>query len=56
MKALVIPWANMDRIAYAYLYFESVPAFKELWKHGLNLIGVIKTAMRQFTMSYLSNI
>ena len=33
-----------------------MPSAKELCKHGLRFIGVIKTAMRKFPMAYLSNI
>ena len=31
-------------------------AAEEFWKHGLRFIGVIKTEMRKFMMTYLSNI
>ena len=56
LKELVMPWANTHRIVCAYLYFASVTAVEELWKHGICFIGVIKTATRQFPMAYLSNI
>ena len=51
----MIPWANTDRIFFTDSYFTSVPVAEELWKHGLHLIGVIKTGKRQFPMMYLSN-
>ena len=52
----MIPWANTYRNVCVESYFASVTAAEELWKHGLRFIGVIKTATRQFTMAYLSNI
>ena len=56
LKKLVMPWANTDWIVCANSYFTSVPAAEEMWNHGIRFIGVINTSMRQFTMTYLSNI
>ena len=52
----MLPWANTDRIVCAESYFESVSTAEELWNHGLCFIGIIKTAVRQLPMAYLSNI
>ena len=51
-----MPWANTDRIVCTESYFVSVPVAEEFWKHGLNFIGVIKTATRKFPVAYLSNV
>ena len=56
LKELAPPWANTDRMVCTDSYFASVPTAEELWKHGLSFNGLIKTAMRQFMVAYLSNI
>ena len=56
LKGLVIIWDHTYKIVCAESYFASVTAEEELRKHVIFFIGVIKTAMRKFLMTYLSNI
>ncbi len=50
---LVSPWAHSSRIVCADSYFASVRTAKFLYEKGLRFIGVIKTAHREFPLSYL---
>jgi Transposase IS4 len=56
LKALVLPWSNLDRTVCADSYFASVAAVIKLKKIGLRFIGVIKTAARRFPMAYLQGL
>jgi hypothetical protein len=47
MLDLLKPWLNADgtpRLVAADSYFASVPAVRELKKHKIHFVGVIKTA------------
>ena len=56
LKEIVMPWDNAYRIICTDSYFASLQSAEELWNRGLRSIDVIKTATRQFLMTYLSNI
>ena len=49
-------YANTDQLVVADSYFASVQSVIELKKNGLHFIGVMKTAVKQFLMSYLANV
>jgi Transposase IS4 len=51
----VQPWANTGCIVVADSYFTSVQAAIRLWGIGLCFIGTVKTATKQFPMSYLGS-
>ena len=55
LKSLVEPWVRTDRCACADSYFTSVNAVTVMRMMGLRFIGVVKTATKNFPMSYLSN-
>ena len=55
-KQLVLPWAHSGRIVCADSYFASVGCVRELKRLGLRFIGVVKTATREYPMTYLSSI
>jgi len=55
MLELLDPWKSSgERIVCADSYYASVAAAVELQKHGFRFIGVVKTATKQFPMTYLS--
>ena len=56
MKELVSPWKNTNRIIAADSYFTSVPCVEVMSNLGLRMIGVVKTATRQYPMGYLQNV
>ena len=53
---LVYPWGYSDRIVVGDSYFASVPAAIRCYKIGLRFIGVLKTAIREHPMDYLSHV
>ena len=53
---LILPWTPTNRIVCADSYFASVPAAKLLSRHGLQFIGVVKTATRNYPMTYLQSV
>ena len=54
INKLVLPWIHTDRIVCADSYFASVPAVKLLNLHGMQFVGVEKTATRNYPMRFLS--
>ena len=56
LKFLVEPWVRTDRCVCADSYFTSVNAVTVMRMMGLCFIGVVKTATKKFSMSYLSNL
>jgi hypothetical protein len=56
LKELVEHWARSNWCVCADSYFASVNAAEAMKSIGLRFIGVVKTATKQFPMSYLSNI
>ena len=56
LKFLVEPWVRTDRCVCADSYFASVNAVTVMRMMGLRFIGVVKTATKKFTMTYLSNL
>jgi ribosomal protein L37AE/L43A len=52
---LVRPWAYTNATVVADSYFASVQAAIRLKQIGLRFIGTVKTATKQFPMSYLGN-
>jgi len=56
LHELVYPWGCSDRIVVADSYFASVPAAIRLFGIGLRFIGVLKTAIREYPMDYLSHV
>ena len=56
LKFLVEPWVRMDCCVCADSYFASANAVTVMRTIGLRFIGVVKTATKQFPMSYLSNL
>jgi hypothetical protein len=56
LKFLVEPWSRSDRVVCADSYFASVNAAEELKRMGLRFIGVVKTATKNFPMTFLSGI
>jgi Transposase IS4 len=56
LLGLLRPIANTDQVVVADSYYASVQSARELWKIKLRLIGVLKTATRQFPMHYLSRV
>ena len=56
LKFLVEPWVRMDRCVCADSYFASINAATVMRMMGLHFIGVVKTATKNFPMSYLSNL
>ena len=56
LKFLVEPWVRMDCCVCADSYFVSVNAVTVMRTMGLHFIGVVKTAIKKFPMSYLSNL
>ena len=56
LKELILPWAHTNRIVCADSYFASVPAAKLLSRYGTRFIGVVKTATRNYPMSYLQSV
>jgi Transposase IS4 len=56
LKFLISPWIFSHRMVCADSYFASVGAAKELMRHGLRFIGVVKTATKFFPMAYLSQL
>jgi hypothetical protein len=57
MKQLLDPWIGQSaRIVCADSYFASVGAALELKKLGFRFIGVIKTATKEYPMSYLQGL
>jgi hypothetical protein len=56
MRDLVLPWMHSDRIVCGDSYFASVPAATMMMRYGMRFIGVVKSATRQYPMSYLSQV
>jgi hypothetical protein len=56
LRELVLPWIHTDQIVCADSYFASVPAVKLLTSHGMQFIGVGKTATRNYPMRFLSSV
>ena len=56
LKFLVEPRVRMDCCVCANSYFTSVNAVTVMRTMGLRFIGVVKTATKNFPMSYLSNL
>ena len=56
MRFLSSPWAYTDCLICADSYFASVTTVEELAKLGLRLIGVVKTATKNFLLVYLNSI
>ena len=56
LKFLVEPWVRTDCCVCANSYFVSVNAVTVMRMMGLCFIGVVKTATKKFSMSYLSNL
>ena len=54
IKKLVLPWIHTDRIVCADSSFASVPTVKLLNLHGMQFVGVEKTATRNYPMRFLS--
>ena len=48
LKYLVVPWANSEQGVCAYSYFASVYSAEEMMQIGIRLIGVVKTATKNF--------
>ena len=56
MKELVLLWLHTDCIVCGNSYFASVPAALMMSRNGMRFIGVVKSATRQFPMTYLSQV
>jgi len=56
MRELVLPWMHSDRIVCGDSYFASVPAATMMMRYGMRFIGVVKSATRQYPMSFLSQV
>ncbi len=54
INKLVLPWIHTDRIVCADSSFASVPTVKLLNLHGMQFVGVEKTATRNYPMRFLS--
>jgi hypothetical protein len=50
----VLPWIHTDRIVCADSSFASVPTVKLFNLHGMQFVGVVKTATRNYRMRFLS--
>ena len=56
LSHLINPWYNTNQIVYKYSYFSSVSSSELMVINGLNIVGVIKTAIRNFPMNHISHI
>ena len=56
MRDLILPWMHSDRIVCGDLYFALVPAASMMMRYGMQFIGVVKSATRQYLMSSLSQV
>ena len=59
IRDLILPWINAPgdpRTVCADSYFVSVATEMELKRCVINFIGVVKTATKQYPMSYLQNL
>lgn len=56
MRDLLMPWMHSDRIVCGDSYFASVPAATMMMRYGMRFIGVVKSATRQYPMSFLSQV
>lgn len=55
-RYLVSPWPGSMRVVVADSYFAGVESALHLKTMGLKFIGVVKTATKQFPVSYLSQL
>ena len=53
LKELIEPWYHTHRVVFADSYFDYVSTAKELMRLVMRFIGVVKTASKQFMVSYL---
>ena len=56
MRDLLMPWMHSDRIVCGDSYFASVPAATMMMRFGMQFIGVVKSATRQYPMTFLSQV
>jgi hypothetical protein len=56
LRELVLPWSHTNRIVCADSYFASVPAAQLMTCNGMQFIGVVKTATRNYPMRYLASV
>jgi hypothetical protein len=56
VKQLAQPWFHSNRIICCDSYFSSVATAKMLLAVGMRMIGVVKTATKQFPMAHLTNL
>ena len=56
MKQLVAPWRNSGIVVCADSYFASVPCAIAMRDMGLQFIGVVNTATKQYPQHYLSTV
>jgi Transposase IS4 len=56
LRNIVKPWLRSQRIVCTDSYFASVKAARLMRQLGLRFIGVVKTATKEFPMSYLSGL
>lgn len=56
MMNLLSLWENTDKLVVVNSYFASLESALKLKSIGMRFIGVVKTAVSGFPMSYLSNV